>query len=92
MEFLDHPIAMIIVGALSFPVYKTLAKIFFGDNYEELAESIKYVATANWYSLLKGKFWEDWDATMKSYISSFVMFWLGRIRYRVFGKIFTVEK
>ena len=69
MEFLDHPIAMILVGILSFPVYKTLAKVFFGDNYEDLAESIKYVATADWYSLLKGKFWEDWDATM-SYISS----------------------
>lgn len=68
MEFLDHPIAMILVGILSFPVYKTLAKVFFGDNYEDLAESIKYVATADWYSLLKGKFWEDWDATMKLYI------------------------
>ena len=28
MEFLDHPIAMILVGILSFPVYKTLAKVF----------------------------------------------------------------
>ena len=40
MEFLDHPIAMILVGILSFPVYKTLAKVFFGDNYEDLAESL----------------------------------------------------
>ena len=65
MEFLDHPIATIIVGILSFPVYKTLAKVFFGENYEDLGETIKYVATADWYSLFKGRFWDDWDATIK---------------------------
>lgn len=65
MEFLDHPVVMVIVGILSFPVYKTLAKIFFGENYEDLGETIKYVATADWYSLFKGRFWEDWDATIK---------------------------
>ena len=43
MELLDHSIAMIIVGILSFPVYKTLAKVFFGENYEDLGEAIKYI-------------------------------------------------
>lgn len=65
MQFLDHPIAMLLVGIFSFPVYKVLAKIFFGENYQDLGETIKYVATADWYSLFKGKFWEDWDATIK---------------------------
>jgi hypothetical protein len=68
MEFLDHPIALFMVGIISFPIYKSLAKIFFGEHFEDLAKTIKYVATADWYSLLKGRFWEDWDATAKFYI------------------------
>lgn len=55
MEFFDHPIAMLMVAIFSFPVYKMLAKVFFGENYEDLSETIKYVATADWYSLFKGK-------------------------------------
>ena len=65
MEFLDHPVLLIFVAILSFPIYKTLAKFFFGEEYEDLGECLKYVAQADWYSALRGRFWQDWDATMK---------------------------
>lgn len=65
MEFLDHPYLLLTMAIISFPIYKTLAKVCFGDHYEDFGECLKYVAQADWYSALKGQFWQDWDATMK---------------------------
>ncbi|MFC6439924.1 hypothetical protein [Bowmanella sp. JS7-9] len=65
MEFADHPIALLIVIICNWPVYKTLAKLFFGEQYQDFAECLKYVAQANWYSALRGKYWEDFWATFK---------------------------
>lgn len=72
MEFLDHPGIMIAVGILSIPIYVTLAKIFFGEGFESLGEAIKYFFWPDWYSLLKGKYWEDWSASMKLNIFLFL--------------------
>ncbi len=54
-------------GALS-----ALAKLFFGKDLDGLGESLKYVAQADWYSLLKGRFWQDWDATLKFNLFAFL--------------------
>jgi hypothetical protein len=59
MEFLEHPFALLIVAVLSYPVYKSLAKVFFGEQYEDFGKTIRYVATADWYSLIRGEFWQD---------------------------------
>jgi hypothetical protein len=67
MQFLDHPKLLLIVAILSFPVYVTLAKIFWGEKFESLGETLKYLAWPDIYSAFKGKYWEDWDATMKFY-------------------------
>ena len=65
MEFINYPKTMIFIGLLSVPVYGMLAKVFYGEKFEDLGEAIKYVIWPDWYSLLRGKFLQDWDATMK---------------------------
>ncbi len=80
MEFLNHPIALMTVGILSIPVYVMLAKVFFGERFETLVETIKYIIWPDWYFFLKGKFWEDWDASMKFNIYLFLCFgWVAAI-------------
>jgi hypothetical protein len=65
MEFLDHPYLLAIVSVVSWPVYKSLAKLFFGERQEDLGETVKYVIQPDFISMLKGQFWNDWDATIK---------------------------
>lgn len=65
MEFLNYPKILILIGILSIPVYGTLARVFYGEKFEGLGEAIKYVIRPDWYSLFKGQFWQDWDATIK---------------------------
>jgi hypothetical protein len=65
MEFIGHPKIVILIGILSVPVYGVLAKIFYGEKFENLGEAIKYLVWPDWYSLFRGQFWQDWDATMK---------------------------
>ncbi len=65
MAFLDHPQILILVGVLSIPVYASLAKVFWGEKFETLGETLRYLLTPDLYSLLKGRFWEDWYATTK---------------------------
>ncbi|WP_321531058.1 hypothetical protein [uncultured Desulfuromonas sp.] len=74
MQFFDHPIVLIVVGILSLPLYFTLAQIFFGDKFESLGETIKYLIWPDWYSLLRGRFWEDYFASTKFYIFIFMCF------------------
>lgn len=64
MEFLKHPTILIMVGILSIPIYISLAKMFWGERFESLGETIKYVLTPDIYSLFKGRFWEDWDKSL----------------------------
>ncbi len=65
MEFLDHPILLAVVSVSSWPVYTTLAKLFFGEHYEDLGETLRYLLQWDWVSLLKGNYWEDRAATFK---------------------------
>jgi hypothetical protein len=65
MEFLDHPILMAVVAVFSWPIYTNLAKLFFGDRYEDFGETLRYLLQWDWISLLKGQYWNDWDATFK---------------------------
>ncbi len=73
--FLEHPLLLVLVAIASLPIYLNLAKIFFGDDYEELAEALKYALWPDIYSLFKGKFWADWDATLK--LNVFIALCLG---------------
>lgn len=74
MQFFDHPKIFLLVGILSIPVYVTLARIFFGEKFESLEDTIRFLFTPDFYSLLKGRFWNDWDATMKFNIFIFLCF------------------
>lgn len=65
MEFLDHPRILILVGVLSTPIYISLAKMFWGEKFESLGETIKFLFTPDIFSLFKGRFWDDWYATIK---------------------------
>lgn len=65
MEFLNYPEILVAVGIISLPVYAVLAKIFWGDRFESLGETIKYLIWPDLYSLFKGRFWDDWFATTK---------------------------
>jgi hypothetical protein len=65
MEFVDHPNVLILVGVLSIPVYVTLAKMFWGEKFESLGETIRFLFTPDLYSLFTGRFWDDGYATTK---------------------------
>jgi hypothetical protein len=65
MGILDHPIIVGSVAVLSWPVYTTLAKLFFDDKYENFGDAAKYSIQPDWLSLLKGRYWDDWDASIK---------------------------
>lgn len=65
MGFTDHPKILILVGALSTPIYITFAKIFWGEKFESLGETIKFLFTPDILSLFRGRFWDDWYATTK---------------------------
>ncbi len=65
MEFLKHPYLIALVAVVSWPIYKSLAKLFFGEQYEDLADTLKYLVQFDFISLLKGQYWNDVDATFK---------------------------
>ena len=72
MQFFEHPIVLIGVGVLSLPMYYTLAQIFFGDKFENLGDTIKHLIVPDWYSLIRGRFWDDYLATTKFYLFIFL--------------------
>ena len=74
MGFLDHPGILILVGALSVPVYITLAKMFWGEEFESLGETIKFLFIPDIISLFRGRFWDDLYATIKFKIFLFLCF------------------
>jgi hypothetical protein len=65
MEFLGHPYLVAVVAVISWPVYKNLAKVFFGERYENFGEALRYLFQLDFVSLLKGEYWKDRDATFK---------------------------
>lgn len=78
MGFLNYPGILVAVGIISLPVYAVLARIFWGDRFESLGETIKYLIWPDWYSLFKGRFWDDWFATTKFNIYLLLCFgWAG---------------
>lgn len=72
MEFINHPKIIFIVAILSTPLYLTLARGFWGERFESLAETIKYLIWPDWYSFFKGKFWQDIEATELFYLYVFL--------------------
>ena len=41
MLFLDHPLALLTVALISFPIYVSLAKLFWGERSGSLGETIR---------------------------------------------------
>lgn len=74
MGFFDHPKILIFVGILSIPIYVSLAKMFWGEKFESLGETIKFLFTPDLYSLFRGRFWDDWYATAKFNFFLFLCF------------------
>ncbi|HRE16476.1 MAG TPA: hypothetical protein PLW86_05325 [Rhodocyclaceae bacterium] len=74
MEFLDHPHVLIAVGICSTPIYLTIARLFWGEKFESLGETIRFLFTPDLYSLFKGRFWDDWFATTKFNFFLFLCF------------------
>lgn len=65
MAFFDHLDVLIAVALVSTPVYISLARMFWGDDFESLGETIKYLITPDLWSLVIGRFRNDWYATLK---------------------------
>lgn len=70
MEFFHHPKIMTVVGILSLPLYYSLAKLIWGERFETLGETIRFLLIPDLYSLIRGRFWDDWYASIK-----FSFFW-----------------
>ncbi len=70
INFLDHPLVIVFVAVLSWPVYKVLAKIFFGEYYQNFGESIHYLLQWDVKSFFKGEYLKDLEAEwlLKVYI------------------------
>lgn len=80
MEFFDHPKVLILVGVLSIPVYVSLGKLFWGEKFESLGETIRFLLTPDFYSLFRGRFWDDWYATTKFNAFLFLCFgWVAAV-------------
>ena len=63
--FLEHPVLLIVIAFISYPVYFRLAKAFFGQQLETLGETLHYLYQNDWISIKKGEYVEDRFATMK---------------------------
>ena len=72
MEFLHHPKILVFIAIISLPLYATLARGFWGEKFESLPETIKYLLWPDIYSLLKGKYWEDIESTELVYFYIFL--------------------
>ena len=62
--FLDHPLVILIVTILSFPIYELLKRAFF-DDWADVWESIKFFFQPDIVSILLYKEDEDDFATSK---------------------------
>lgn len=75
MRFLEHKAAFFGVLLLSWPVYRTLARAFFGERFESLGEAIRYLLQPDIVSIFKGEYFRDYDATFR--IVAYVALCLG---------------
>ena len=65
MLFLDHQLVLLTVALISFPIYVSLAKLFWGERFDSLGETIRFLFTPDIISLFRGEYWDDWHATLK---------------------------
>ena len=65
MMFLDHPVMLAIVAVLSLPLDVSLARLFWGERFDSLGETIRFLFTPDLVSLFRGEYWDDWHATLK---------------------------
>ena len=65
MLFFDHPLVLLTVALISFPIYVSLAKLFWGERFDSLGETISFLFTPDLVSLFRGEYWDDWHATLK---------------------------
>ena len=70
-DLVDHPLLLITIAIGSYPIYRTLIYTFFSDT-DELIEAVKYSVTPDIWSLIRGRFWQDWDATLKWNVCTFL--------------------
>ena len=43
MNILNHPIIFAVVAIVSWPLYVSIGKLFFGGNFNSLSEMLKYI-------------------------------------------------
>lgn len=65
INFINEPFILFCVSFISWPIYKVLAKVFFGEQYQGFAECFKYAIQCDFYSMMQGKYWDDYWATLK---------------------------
>ena len=65
MLFFDHPAILITIALISIPIYVSLAKMFWGERFDSLGETIRYLFTPDIISFFRGEYWDDWHATLK---------------------------
>lgn len=65
MRFFDYPLELFLVAVMSIPVFVMLAKVFWGEKFETLGETIHYLVQPDWYSFFSGRAIDDWFAESK---------------------------
>jgi hypothetical protein len=55
----DHPVIVLVVAVLSWPIYKAFAKVLFGDKYRRMGDSLHYYLQSDFVSMLRGDQHED---------------------------------
>jgi len=63
----EHPFLLLFIVLASYPLYKTYAQIFFGDNFEKLSLAFHYLLQRDWVSFKKGEYWDDKHNSHKIY-------------------------
>lgn len=65
INFLNEPFIVVCVLLVSWPIYKLLAKVFFGEQYQDFARCFHYAMQSDFRSMFEGKYWQDHFATLK---------------------------
>lgn len=62
INFTDEPLIVLAVAFCSWPIYRSLAKSFFGKRYQHLREIIRLAFLSDWQEIKQAKYWESKDA------------------------------
>lgn len=54
----------LILGVVNIPLYVLLWKFIF-DDWDDFVDSVRFWFTPDFFSLLRGEYWEDWWAEAK---------------------------